>query len=288
MTDDLSSRLTALLAEFPRPLREIPLADFPELTGYTRVDVHDGLQGQGGLFLASDMAKRLTLSAGMKVLDLACGRGPTSVFLARKYGVHVYAVDEAPADTLLDRATAAGVAELITSVRADCRHLPFAKEEFDAVFCMNSLFYFGTDDLYPPYVLEFLKPGGDLVAGSPSYREELTADTPEEFLLEFPACLAVHSPGWWKTHFEKSQRAVVLHSELHPRGVEFWEDRVRFLLDAQKIGEMSEGRRQMLHDMVRMLGQDHDGFVSHFVLHLRKNKPSSEGSAAPERAAAPG
>lgn len=274
MNDDLSSRLATRVAELPRPLRAIPLADFPELAGYTRAEVHDGLQGQGGLFLASDMAKMLKLSAGMKVLDLACGRGSTSVFLARNYGVSVYAVDESPDDTLVDRAKAAGVAELITSVQADCRHLPFAAEDFDAIFCMNSLFYFGTDDLYPPYILSFLKPGGGLVVGSPCYREELADDTADEFLLEFPACLAVHSPGWWKSHFERSKQAVVLHSELHPRGVEFWEDRVKFLLDTQKVSEMTEGRRQMLHDIVRMLARNHDGFVSHFMLSLKKNQPN--------------
>jgi len=280
MNDDLTSRLAARLAELRRPLREIPLADYPEFTGYTRADVYDGLQGQGGLFLASDMAKMLTLSAGMKVLDLACGRGSTSVFLARKYGVRVYAVDESPADTLIERARAAGVAELITPVQADCRHLPFPAEDFDAIFCMNSLFYFGTDDFYPPYILSFLKPGGDLVVGSPCYREELTDDTPDEFLLEFPACHAVHSPGWWESHFEKSKQAVVLHSELHPRGVEFWEDRVKFLLDTQKVSEMTEGKRQMLHDIVRMLARDHDGFVSHFMLHVKKNQTDDVGKSA--------
>jgi SAM-dependent methyltransferase len=217
------------------------------------------------------MAKMLRLCAGMKVLDLACGRGSTSLFLARRYGARVYAVDESPADTLLQRAKAAGVAELITFVQADCRRLPFPEEHFDAIFCMNSLFYFGTDDLYPPYLLSLLKPGGELVAGSPCYREELSAETPDEFLLEFPACLAVHSPGWWKNHFEKSKQAVVLHSELHPRGVEFWDNRVKFLLDSQKVSEMTEGRRQMLHDIVRMLARDHDGFVSHFMLHLKKH-----------------
>ena len=249
----------------------MPLALYPELGGYSRADVHEGLQGQGGLFLASDMAKMLRLSPGMKVLDLACGYGSTSVFLAKKYGVRVFAVDELPSDSLLERAAKAGVADLIMPIRADCRHLPFAKEDFDAVFCMNSMFYFGTDDLFPPYILSFLKPGGNLVVGSPCYSEELAADAPEEFLLEFPACLAVHSPGWWKNHFEKSKQAVALHAELHPRGVEFWEDRVKFLLDSQKVDEMSEGRRQMLHDMVRMLARDHDGFVSHFMLLLKKH-----------------
>lgn len=258
--------LDAVFAAF----REVSLAGYPELDGKSRAEIHEGLQGQGGLFLASSMARLLDLRPGMRVLDLACGLGMTSLFLAKSFGVEVHALDELLPDGLAERAALAGVGELIHAVAGDARRLPFEPEMFDAVFCMNSLFYFGTDDLYPPYLADFLKPGGQLVVGSPCYREELTGDEPEPFLMEFPACLAVHSPGWWATHFSKNRRFEVLHSELHPDGALFWEDRVRFLLAEKPLAAMPPWRRMMIHDMIRMLNCDHDGFVSHFVLHARK------------------
>ena len=137
----------------------------------------------------------------------------------------------------------------------------------------------GTDDLYPSYLLSFLKDGGELVIGSPCYRAELESDTPEEFLLEFPACLAVHSPGWWRHHFTKTKEADVLLSDLHPRGAEFWDDRVRFLLEAQRPPEMRASRRNMVYEMIRMLNRDADGFVSHFMLHAKKRKTMSNSEA---------
>jgi hypothetical protein len=100
----------------------------------------------------------------------------------------------------------------------------------------------------------------------------LACDTPEEFLLEFPACLAVHSPGWWRHHFTKTREADVLHSDLHPRGAEFWQDRVRFLLEAQRPEEMRASRRDMVYEIIRMLNRDADGFVAHFMLHAKKRK----------------
>lgn len=250
--------------------REVSSAGYPELAGWKRAEIHEGLQGQGGLFLASSMAGLLDLRPGKRVLDLACGRGMTSLFLAKTFGVEVVAVDELLPDGLAELAAARGLGGLVHAVAADARRLPFEPEVFDAVFCMNSLFYFGTDDLYPPYLADFLKPGGEVVVGSPCYREELTGDEPEPFLMEFPACLAVHSPGWWATHFSKNRRFEVLHSELHPDGALFWEDRVRFLLEEKPLAECPPWRQAMVFDMIRMLNCDHDGFVSHFVMHARK------------------
>ncbi len=155
-------------------------------------------------------------------------------------------------------------------LRADARNLPFAAGFFDAVFSMNSFFYHGTDDLYPSYLLGFLRGGGEIVIGSPCYREELTGDVPEEFLIEFPACLAVHSPDWWRKHFENTRQVEVVRSELHPRGVEFWADRVRFLLEEQPPRDMPAWKRAMIHAMIRLLNRDHDGFVSHYMLYARR------------------
>jgi SAM-dependent methyltransferase len=244
---------------------------YPALAGYSRADVHAGLMGQGGLFLAHDMANRLSLRSGMRVLDLACGAGATSLYLARNYGVVVYAVDRELPNGLLDRASAAGFGDLVIPLRADARQLPFAPGFFDAVFTMNSLCYFGTDDLFPAYLASFLKPGGELVVGCPCYREELSSDSPKEFLIEFPACLAVHSPGWWQMHFEKSRAYAKVVADLHPRGVEFWEDRVRYLIEEQEPKDMPIWRQQMVRDMIALLDRDLDGFVSHFVLHAKRN-----------------
>jgi SAM-dependent methyltransferase len=277
MKYDLSNWPAVDLNKVQIAFRQVPLEAYPELAQYDRTAIHEALAGQGGLFLASDMAKLLSLRRGMRVLDLGCGAGITSLFMARTFGAQIHAVDaELPLD-LVERASRAGVSDLVIPVRADARNLPFDPGFFDAIFCMNAFFYFGTDDLYPPYLLGFLKEAGDIAIGSPCYREELSPDTPEELLLEFPDCLAVHSPPWWRQHFEKTRGVEVLHSALHPRGVEFWEDRVRQLLEQNRTGDMKPSRRNMIYHIIRMLNRDTDGMVSHFLFHARKrtpNKPS--------------
>ena len=90
--------------------------------------------GPNPLWLLEDLACDLTLKPGMRVLDLGSGRGATSVFLAREFGVDVVA-----ADLWVDPAVAAatfaeaGVAGRVEAVRAEAHTLPFMAQSFDAI-----------------------------------------------------------------------------------------------------------------------------------------------------------
>jgi cyclopropane fatty-acyl-phospholipid synthase-like methyltransferase len=45
--------------------------------------------GPNALWLAEWLAEALSLKAGMRLLDLGCGRAMTSIFLAKEFGVQV-------------------------------------------------------------------------------------------------------------------------------------------------------------------------------------------------------
>jgi SAM-dependent methyltransferase len=252
-------------------LKQVDRSRYPELDPYPREAIYGDIQGEGGLFLACDMARQLGLRPGMKVLDLACGTGETSVFLARHYGVEVFAVDkflDEPA--LLRRAAEAGADRLVFPRRLEARSLPYADGFFDAVFCMNAYFYFGTDDLYLPYLLNLVRDGGRICIASPCYREELSPDTPEEFMIEFPDCLAVHSPEWWRHHFEKTRGVDILRCELHPHSREFWEDFVRIQIERVEPRRMPKAKADSLLVFLKLLSLDATGFVSHLFLLAAK------------------
>ena len=73
----------------------------------------------------------------------------------------------------LQRVRDANVDEGVFPIHADARSLPFASDFFDAVVCIDSFVYYGTDDLYLNYLARFLKPGGVLgVAGAGLMQEE--------------------------------------------------------------------------------------------------------------------
>jgi methylase of polypeptide subunit release factors len=66
---------------------------YRELDAYSCDDCYRDFFGGGGLYLAMHMLRTLRLKPNDLVLDLGCGKGATSVFMAKHYGVRVIALD---------------------------------------------------------------------------------------------------------------------------------------------------------------------------------------------------
>ena len=226
------------------------------------------------MLLVSEMARRLELKQGMRVLDLCCGTGASSIFLAKHYGVSVIALDRDVDPTEnWSRIGAAGLTNAITPTNMDARNILLPEDYFDAVFCLNSYFYFGTDDAYLPYLIRFVRAGGRIAIASPCYAGELKPDTPREYLYDAPGfakSYAVHSPLWRCEHFEKTGLVRVHICEENPKGREFWLDDVRWLVERCHPRDMEPKMREMVLQEIVMLLTDQDRFVTYLTLVAEK------------------
>jgi cyclopropane fatty-acyl-phospholipid synthase-like methyltransferase len=63
--------------------------EFPRSSRYDAAWVLDNQMGPNALWLTEWLAEALPLRAGMRVLDLGCGRALSSIFLAKEFGVQV-------------------------------------------------------------------------------------------------------------------------------------------------------------------------------------------------------
>ena len=118
--------------------RRLDPDDYPEVSSYSWDEVygHGDNMAPGGLYLASQIAQPLNLRRGDRVLDLACGKGDSSIFLAKHFGVSVVCFDAWTSASYLSRKIeAVGLGNAVLPLDLDAtQQLPFPDDYFQAFF----------------------------------------------------------------------------------------------------------------------------------------------------------
>ena len=240
-------------------------AEFPRANAYHPDWLAAGVSGGANpLWLAEWLSGALDLEPGMRVLDLGCGRGMSSVFLAREFGVTVFAVDLwfDPAETLR-RAQDAGVGGAVVPLRGDLRALPFAPGFFDAAVCIDSYPYFGTDDHTPNLIARLVRPGGQVGVAGAGLAAEIAGEPPEHLRAWYaaePGLWSLHSAAWVARQWTRSGLLDVAVADDMPDGWRRWLDWHRVVAPGNhgEIGcvEADAGRTLAY---VRLAGRRRDG-----------------------------
>ncbi len=197
---------------------------FPRSNKYEPEWILANQMGLNPLWLTEWLCEEIILTPGMRVLDLGCGKAVSSIFLAREYGVEVWAADLwiKPTENYA-RISQAGVADRVFPLYADARSLPFAEDYFDAILCTDAYIYFGTDDLYLETLHHFVKPGGKIGITVPGFMRELDGQVPEH-ILPFWAqeCWTWHTTDWWRWLWERTGLVEVTCVDTLPEGAALW------------------------------------------------------------------
>ena len=215
--------------------RRLDPDDYPEVSSYSWDEVygHGDNMAPGGLYLASRIARSLNLRKGDRVLDLACGKGDSSIFLAKHFGVSVICFDAwTSANYLSRKIEAAGLGGAVLPLDLDAtRQLPFPNDYFQAFFCMQALHSFGTDTNVMRRLLAHLEPGGRCAVGGTCFNREPDEQLPQVF-QETAGWDAeyrnYHSPPWWRALFEETRLVDLLNCEELHDGLVMWEDDVLY------------------------------------------------------------
>ena len=198
--------------------------DFPRSSGYDPHWLMANVMGPHALWLAEWLSQRLELTPGMRVLDLGCGKALSSIFLAKEFGVTVWAADYwiKPIENL-ERIEEAGFSTSVFPVSVEAHALPFSERSFDAIVSFDAYHYFGTDDVYLGYISAFLKPGGRLGIVVPGTLEELPVLPPPHlapyWAWEF---CSFHSSSWWRRHWEKTGLLEIETADTLVDGWKLW------------------------------------------------------------------
>jgi SAM-dependent methyltransferase len=129
--------------------------------------------GQFGWTTADEMRRffqLLELGPRSKVLDVACGSGGPSLFMARTTGCHVTGVDitYSGIETAAETAAALGLTALARFQQVDAGGpLPFEDNSFDAITCIDAMNHFlNRTPLFKEW-FRVLQPGGRILFTNP-------------------------------------------------------------------------------------------------------------------------
>jgi cyclopropane fatty-acyl-phospholipid synthase-like methyltransferase len=180
--------------------------NFEKAEKYDKDLLKKNMMGPNCLKLLEALTNGLDLKEGDRVLDLGCGTGLTSMFLAKEFGVTVFATDLwVSATDNWARFKSESLGHSIIPIHAEAHELPYAEEFFDAVVTVDSYHYFGNDAEYMDKHLAPLVKKGDIIAITvPGIVQEYTS-VPEELAFLTPEDFdTLHSLGWWENIFRKS------------------------------------------------------------------------------------
>jgi cyclopropane fatty-acyl-phospholipid synthase-like methyltransferase len=183
------------------------LKQYPRTKKYDGGWIRENRMGPNPVMLMEELCGNLDLRPGMKVLDMGCGKGLTSVFLAKEFGVTVFANDLwISATDNLKRFEEAGVADRVFPIHAEAHCLPYADGFFDAAVSVDSYHYYGTDETYFPCTFsKLVKQGGQFGIVCPGFTREFENGFPETMNEMFgDDMFTFHSNAWWKKFWEKT------------------------------------------------------------------------------------
>jgi cyclopropane fatty-acyl-phospholipid synthase-like methyltransferase len=178
--------------------------------------VRKNLMGPNCLTITEELVDTMELPPGARILDLGCGMGLSSLFLAARYpDATIYAVDLwITATENFRRFNDLGFNTIIP-IHSDALELPFAEDYFDALVSTDSYNFFGCEEGVIDIVAAFVKPGGSIRIAVPGLKEEIGDDMPAQLTASWTRenMDALHSVSWWESLFGLSKSIGIDSSE---------------------------------------------------------------------------
>jgi SAM-dependent methyltransferase len=172
--------------------------------------LQETMWGPNAIRQAEELASHFRVTKDMRILDLGCGPGLSSLYLAMEYGAEVLATDLTidPTENY-ERFKSLGVADKIIAMMLDATQpLPFAQRYFDVIFSVGAYNMFGDNEEMLPKLIPYVKKGGYIAVSFPGLKYEFGDNVPPEMqpfwnVPEVARC--VRGIEWWRELFGKAE-----------------------------------------------------------------------------------
>ena len=179
---------------------------------YDKAFLLDTMMGPNAMRITEELAGYLPLTPGMRILDLGCGNGISSILLAQKYDVTVFAADLwiSPTENARRFASLGLDAKVYPFLVDATKDIPFAHEYFDMIISVDSYQYFGNNESMLPKLLPFLKKDGLIAIAVPGFNQDFPeGQLPPEVKPFWTPEWYFYSCGWWRALWEKESGIAI-------------------------------------------------------------------------------
>ena len=165
------------------------------------------MMGPNAMRVSEELASDLDINENMRILDLGCGCGLSTLLLTKKYGASVFAADLwiSPTENY-GRFQSIGIADKAVPIFVDAtKGLPFANGYFDLLFSVDAYHYFGDTAEMLPAIIPHIKKGGYVAVAIPGLKYEFGKNVPAEMRPFWNDEIArtIRSLDWWKELWER-------------------------------------------------------------------------------------
>ena len=185
----------------------------------------DETKDQAQIQLVEHMARTAGIQRGAKLLDVGCGFGGSSLYLARKYDVEATGITISPVQVEMAAAAAAKGGVRAQFLLMDAQAMTFRPSSFDVVWSLESISHYQRKRVFFASAARLLRPHGTFAIIDWFQKEGIDRRAYDKFLrpIEKGMMVALDTMDDYAALLESNRLKVVHREILNDRCAKTWD-----------------------------------------------------------------